>query len=157
MIAHGGRNRHLRRQRRNQREPARRRFGCSTHCDTRGNPECARPSIDSGSARLRRSSRSPSPSLPAAPLPAAVQHPTTRRPRPPRPRLRPLPSPAATATRQRRVRGYSRFASKTAFSRARCSARIGTVPSAASTNVTAISPNTIGTPCASPNALMTAP
>ena len=52
---------------------------------------------------------------------------------------------------------YSRFASKTAFSRARCSARIGTVPSAASTNVTAISPNTIGTPCASPNALMTAP
>ena len=55
------------------------------------------------------------------------------------------------------ARPYPSVASNAAFSRARCSARIGTVPSAASTNVSAISTNTTGTPCASPSASMTSP
>src|SRR6188768_156334 len=67
--------------------------------DRRGNPTCTPPSIDSGSARLPRSWRSPSSLLPAARLQAAVPHPALRRralvrvPPPPHP-----PRVAATAT-----------------------------------------------------------
>lgn len=60
--------------------------------------------------------------------------------------------------RGRWTHSYSaRVASKAAFSRARCSAWIGTVPRAASTNSTAIIPNTIGTPAVSPTCSMMTP
>src|SRR3954453_6760005 len=52
---------------------------------------------------------------------------------------------------------YPRVASNAAFSRARCSARIGTVPRAARTKVPAMSRNTTGTPWVSPRASMTSP